>query len=753
MPAATIALALSGAVHAAAEMAADGTTVELPKLTVEEQRRAVSSPKFTVPLVDTPQTISVITSDIYEAQGAATLSDVLRNTPGITFAAGEGGSVASGDSFYLRGSDASNSIFVDGVRDTGLYSRDTYNIEQVEIAKGPAGADTGRGGSSGYVNLVSKTPHIGADAGGLVSYGDAANGDPQKRATVDINQPLATGSAIRIAALWQDSGVPGRDYVNNSSWGISPSLAFGLGTETQVILAATYDKIDNLPDSGLPVVGLPGATLPGSVPISFPQNNYYGLPGADFDRTDRTSLTARIAHDFSGTLRLVNQTKWIDTERDALTSYIQNGTTTPTVFPPATTPVNPATGSIPPSYVGLDPVNDLVTPRRIHTDTINKIISNQTNLAMQFATGSLYHSGSAGLELSREEQSAPTWQPVGGPTTSIANPDPNRAVSVAQIPYIAANNPYAKGHIDTAAIYAFDTIQLTPHWLFNASLRLERYTIDYDSLVAATSSVPAPAVAEVTAGDTLFSWKTGLVYKPTPDGSLYVALADSFTPPGSSFVLSAVAGNQNNPNLAPQESKNYEIGAKWEFLKHRLSTSLAFYRSDTSNFTSTDAVTGLFTQDISQSIQGIEVGVSGKLNKNWLIFGGFGYIDSKYEASGTTAAINDGADLRFTPRFSGNFWTTYALVRHVTVGLGFNYTDSVVRSTANGQAPTNTTITSIPDYWALNLMVAYEINKHLTLRLNLNNVTDEASYRLNNNGGRYYPGIPRSYLLTADWKF
>lgn len=751
MPAATLALALTGSLRA--EMAADDTTVEMPKLTVEEQRRAVSSPKFTVPLVDTPQTISVITSDVFNAQGATNLSDVLRNTPGITFAAGEGGNVAAGDSFFMRGFDASGSIFIDGVRDTGAYNRDTYNLEQVEIAKGPAGADTGRGGSSGYINLSTKTPSTKADTSGQVIYGGASDGEPVQRATLDVNQPLSAKTAVRVAALWQDSGVAGRNAITNSSLGVSPSLAFGLGTDTQLTLAATFDKIENVPDSGLPVVALPGVVLPGGVPVTVDQAHTYALPGQDYDHIDRTSLTARLAHDFSGSLRVVNQTKWINTDRDAVTSYFQNSSTTATTFAAATTPVNPATGTTPPAYVTYDPATAIITPRRLHTETANEILSNQTNLATQFETAGIYHSASAGLELSREEQTAPTWSPVGGPSTSLINPDYDRIASAAQTPYRAANNPYAKGRIDTAALYAFDTIQFSPRFQFNASARWESYEIDYESLAAATASVPAPAPAKIAARNDIFSWKTGLVFKPTAHGSLYVAVANTLTPPGSAFTLSAAAGNQNNPNVDPQESRNYEIGAKWEFLKGRLSTNLAFYRSENFNFTSTDAVTGLPTQDIGQIVQGVEFGVSGKLTKDWLVFGGLGYIDSEYEAAGTTSAANDGAGLRFTPRLSGNLWTTYAVARRLTLGGGLQYTDSVVRSTSNTVVPTATSITDVPDYWLINLMAAYAVNKHLSLRLNLNNVTDEFSYRLNNNGGRYYPGAPRAFLLTADWKF
>ena len=752
LPAATIALAMTGSLHAAPD--ADGATVELPKVEVQaQQNRTVSMPKFTVPLVDTPQTISVISSDIFNTQGATNLSDVLRNTPGITFAAGEGGSVASGDSFFMRGFDTSGNIFIDGVRDTGAYSRDTYNLEQVEIAKGPAGADTGRGGSSGYINLVTKTPTAAATRSAQLTYGGASHGDAQQRATLDINEPISKIAAVRVAAVWQDSGVPGREKVNNANWGLTPSLVFGLGTDTRLTFAATFDRIDNLPDSGLPVVALPGVILPGGVPVSVDQAKYHGLPAEDYDQVDRTSLTARLDHDFSGSLRLTNQTKWIDTDRDSLVSYFQSSNTVASTFAPATTPVNPATGTTPPSFFPYVPATGQVTPRRIHTETANEILSNQTNLATQFSTGRFNHSASAGLELSREEQTSPTWQPVGGPSTSLTNPDSTRLANPAQTPYLAANRPYATGLIDTAALYAFDTIQLNPRLLLNASLRWEAYHIDYESLAAATATVPTPVLAKLSVKDDFFSWRTGLVFKPAGEGSVYVAIANTFTPPGTSFALSATANNQNNPNLQPQESRNYEVGVKWEFLNQRLSTNLALYRSENLNTVSTDAITGLVTQDISQTSEGIELGLSGKLGKDWLIFGGIGYIDTRYNSTGTTASANDGAGLRFTPRLSGNLFATYAIAKRLTLGGGVQYTDSVVRSTANGVVPTAVTITSIPDYWVANLLAAYAVNGKLTLRLNINNVTDEFSYRLNNSGGRYYPGAPRTFLLTADWKF
>ena len=185
----------------------------------------VASPKFTQRLQDTPQTIQVITSDLFNQQGATTLTEALRNSPGVgTFYAGENGNTTTGDALFMRGFDTSSSLYVDGVRDLGSISRDVFNIEQVEVTKGPAGTDNGRSAPTGAINLVSKQANLQDATSASVSLGS----DQQRRATGDWNQSLGATSALRINAMWQDSDQPGRDHVQNKRWGLAPSLAFGL---------------------------------------------------------------------------------------------------------------------------------------------------------------------------------------------------------------------------------------------------------------------------------------------------------------------------------------------------------------------------------------------------------------------------------------------------------------------------------------------------------------------------------------------
>src|SRR5262245_38716460 len=293
--------------------------VEFPRLQqsvdVVGRSAVVESPKYVVPLRSIPQTIEVIPRAAMEQQAVTTLSDALRNVPGITLQAGEGGGASNtaGDMFNMRGFNASNSLFVDGVRDDGLVSRDVFNLEQVEVFMGPTGSDVGRGTAAGYVNMETKTPHLESAIGGAATVGSGV----QRRVTFDVSHrlPLRSSetwlgkSAVRLNALVQDSGVPGRDEVDLSSKGIAPSLALGIGTKTRVTAAAQILHQDNVPDYGVPGAAWDEPLTPATVlaPAPVAQSNYYGSPAFDYDRADQQTYTARVEHDASPRLTLRNQ--------------------------------------------------------------------------------------------------------------------------------------------------------------------------------------------------------------------------------------------------------------------------------------------------------------------------------------------------------------------------------------------------------------------------------------------------------------
>ncbi len=716
-----------GTAVAAAEDSGDSDDAAEPtrldQVVVEESiAKHLSSPKFSEPLRDTPQTVVVVPQVIIEQQGATNLSDVLRNTPGITFLAGEGGGASStaGDAFFMRGFDASNNIFVDGVRDSGAVFRDVFNLEQVEIAKGSAGADSGRGATSGYINLASKSPRSDEFQRAQVSYGSGE----LRRVTADINAPipdqLAEGAAYRLNLLYQEGGVAGRDWAEQNRWGVAPSLALGLGTKTTFDVGYQYVEQDNLPDYGLPTAAFPG--LKQAMPAGgVSQRNFYGLK-RDFEDVEQESATLRLSHAINDRVKLSNQSRWAETSRLAEITVV----TSPTAYNATT---------------------QEVARSRQRNDRDTSILSNQTLLSAEAITGSISHAISAGIDFTREKAVSTSWTGLGTvAATNIYNPDPDMPVAgYAPVP----NGASTDGRIDTAAVFAFDTVKVSPALQVTGGFRVEHYGIDYSS-TPATGSTTAPL--HVERDEDVVTWKAGIVYKPAANGSIYASVGTSSRPPGTNLTFSTNATNADNPLMDPQETTNRELGVKWDVARGRLSLTAALFQSENSNVPTTDTATGLVVQAVDQKVEGAEFGVSGQINDKWLVYGGLAFMDSEYSAPSSTAAgASNGAELQWTPDVSGNLWSTYRLPFGLTVGGGARYMSTVARQTT--QSP-SATAPEMPSYWVFDAMLEYDVNPFVGVRLNVNNIGDEVYSRsLNNNGGRYLPGAPRSFLITASLKF
>lgn len=249
-----------------------------------------ASQKFTAPLVDTPKSVQVIPQEVIRDQAASSLTDVLRNTPGITFGAGEGGNPL-GDRPFIRGYDAQGSTFVDGMRDIGATSREVFNLEQVEVIKGSDGAYGGRGGAGGSINLISKTAKLDNFSNASLGIGT----DNYYRGTVDGNWMLSDTSAFRLNGMYHKADVAGRDVVDNKRWGIAPTLSFGLGTPTRVTLGYYHLDTDDIPDGGIPYE-YPRGNLSG--PVDVDRDNFYGLT-SDYRKTTSDMVTLGVEHDFN----------------------------------------------------------------------------------------------------------------------------------------------------------------------------------------------------------------------------------------------------------------------------------------------------------------------------------------------------------------------------------------------------------------------------------------------------------------------
>ena len=442
-----------------AEKAGKLAEVEIKASSIEPEfiAKKASSPKQTQPLVNTPQTIVVVKKELFQQQAATSLAETLRNTPGITMLMGENGNTATGDSIFMRGFDTQGSIFVDGIRDLGSISRDTFNTEQVEIAKGPAGVDNGRGAASGYVNLSSKLATM-EDA---TSIGATLGSGKHKRTTFDSNQTLAIeNAALRVNLLWQDSGIPGRDQVENNRLGIATSLGLGLDTATRAYFNVFHVKQNSLQDGGVPTVGLPGyynaifdpakssafangGPLAGVIPAKADPTNFYG-DADDINDVTAQMFTVKVEHDFNAVWTIRNTSRFGESTQDMTLTAPFVG-----IFSTGSAAKNDL-------VVTRDPARWNIEVIRQGVDRENRILTNQTNLTGHLQIGSVKNDLTGGVEFIYESQLNNTVALATGtarPQINLYQPD-----TQALYPALRKNGQLTDGETMTSALYMHNTI-------------------------------------------------------------------------------------------------------------------------------------------------------------------------------------------------------------------------------------------------------------------------------------------------------
>lgn len=674
-----------------------------------------NSPKYTAPLLDTPKTIIVMPAQVIQETGSISLADALRTVPGITFGAGEGGN-PQGDRPFIRGFDAQGSTYVDGVRSVGGQSREVFAIEQIEVVKGGDSTMGGRGSAGGSLNLVSKMPHLGNSA--QLDLG--AGSSDYKRATLDVNYALSDVAAVRLNGMWYDADVAGRDVVKNNRWGVSPSIAFGLGTPTRASLNYYHLESDDIPDPGIPFAmtaaqaATAGARNIG--PANVPGNTFYGLANRDFRTTNVDEVLARAEHDLSDTLRVRNTLKFANVQQ----AYI--------VTQPDDSQGNAFNGRV---------------WRRANTRyaSVTSMID-QLDLTGTFNTGSIKHSFSIGAEGAWEQSKRGTFNNVstnvvaGSPAaarcgvaniaayncTTLLNPNPYDPWTNVQAGGTTAV-PITKSGItgiteaNTYSIYATDTITVIPELLINLGARYDWY----DTRAKASAT---PNWTSLSYKNQFFNGQAGVTFKPVPNGSIYVSFATSATPPGSLVGEgqegNAIAATTLN-DLRPEETKSYEIGTKWEFFDAALGLSLALFRTETDNARTTGS-TGLLEYVGTRKIEGMEVGFNGKPLPFWSVFGGYTYMDSKISNAGPGSASN-GQPFPNTPKHSFTGWSTFDIGERFQIGGGAIYNSRQYGS------PASATITrSIPGYWRFDGTASAKITDNVSLRVNVQNIFDKRYY-------------------------
>ncbi|MEE4080350.1 TonB-dependent receptor [Pseudomonas viridiflava] len=685
-----------------------------------------ASKKYTAPLRDTPKSVTVIPQQVIRDTGATTLTEALRTTPGITFGAGEGGNPAA-DRPIIRGFNAESDVFVDGMRDVAAQSREIFNIESVEVSKGPGSAFTGAGSTGGSLNLITKGAHLGNAYNGGYTFGS----DQTQRYTLDVNQQMTDTSAFRLNLMKHDANVAGRDNVETSRWGVAPSFAFGLGTDTRIKVDYYHLETDDMPDYGIPLTSTPGRSkYIVDKPASVDKSNFYGLTGRDYRKSSNDSGTVRIEHDLNDSVTLSNSFRM---SRSTLDYVVTN---------PDDSRGNVANGSVSRSA-------------KSRNSTSSGFV-NQTDLTSKFDTGFISHSLVTGVEFSYQDThnrpytitnangsaiastcSAALFR--SGDCTSLADPSPKDAWNGR----ISDSLAYTDTDTKTSAAYVFDTLTLNEQWSVNMGLRYDHYDTRSSGFATARGATPA-ANFDRQKTTQLWNYQLGVVYKPAPNGSIYAALSTSSNPSGETSGNGGLELAANNADLDPEKNRNYELGTKWDFFGDDLSLTAALFRTDKTNARITDPDNTTFqVLDGEQRVQGVEFTYAGNLTSRWKVYGGYTYMES--ELVKTTLAADEGNHMPNTPRNSFNLWSTYQLMPKLTVGGGATYVDSRFGNEANS--------VEVPSYWRYDAMATYALTKNVDLQLNVQNLTDKRYFDQVFQTHYAHVAAGRTALMSANFHF
>ena len=694
----------------------------------------LESPKATSPLLDTPQTITVVSQEQIRQQNLLTLRDALATIPGITFGAGEGGG-GYGDSINLRGYSANNDLTVDGVRDSAQYSRtDPFNLQQIEVYNGANSVFNGSGSVGGTINLVSKIPF----ARNATTVQAAVGTDNYYRAAVDSNWRVSDLIAVRLNAMYHENDVPGRDVESYKRWGVAPSITIGVDSDTSLTLAYIHQDDDNTPIYGVPFIL--GAVNNGPLP-GVDDSDYFGIVNLDKQETKVDRLTATFRHAFSDNVSIRNLTRWQRVHQYSQTSAPQgvfclaNGLQPIGANAAATVGIPcPAGQNTPGTYYPSG-------PRGLVRDQVNDLLHNQTDLTILSGTkGGMFNTLVIGASYSQEDYSIENAQLLRNPGGALPNPvlppislsNPN-TVWTGPVNYVRTGNSY--GDTRNWAIYAFDTLEISPMFEINAGIRYEnaRNIFHADTVTTpATGAVYTRGPNQIS-DENLFSYRAGAVFHPIENVSLYAAYGNAKTPTSAS--VRAGCGLPASPTAAdpcataPEKARNIEFGGKAELMDKKLLLTAAVFRNERTNYRipSNDPAQPASLQilDGRSRVDGFALGASGNVTPEWAIFANYTYLDGKVKQSvsdfclanpgstgcGNSAAIPDpqrGDRLFQTPKHSGSLFTTYVFPFGLQVGYGLTYQGKFTTHQRNlaQRAPL-----SVDDYLIHRAFVSYDFNK------------------------------------------
>jgi catecholate siderophore receptor len=652
---------------------------------------AIAAMRTETPLRDVPQSITSISRELIVDQSMRGMADAVNYVPGVGIAQGEG----HRDAPIFRGNTSTSDFFVDGLRDDTQYIRDLYNIERVEVIKGPNGMIFGRGGSGGVVNRVTRQAN-GTSPRELSLQGGSWN---ERRLTTDLGQAFSSRFSARLSAVYENSGSY-RAGVDLERFGVNPSIALRLGANTR--LTATYEFFhdDRTVDRGIP-------SYQGR-PIDVDDSTFFGNTHTNHAQATVHAASSMLEHRVGSRLTIRNNTRVANYDK-----FYQN--------------IVPGAVNATATAVTLTAYNN----RGQRTNVFN-----QTDVVWRRRTGRIAHTMLGGAEFGRQvsdnRRLTGFFSSISPTTTSIVVPVSNPATSVPVEFRASATDANNASVATIAAVYAQDQIELTPQVQAVVGLRYDQFSVDLDDHRTDT---------RLTSRDGLVSPRAALIYKPVEPVSVYAGYSRSHLPRAGEQLASLTLTTQA---LEPENFRNYEVGVKWDVLP-ALAFTTAVYRTQHGNVVVRDALDPNVSHLVDgDQIVGMELELSGRVSSRWMIQGGYALQDGEIKQS-QSATVLAGATLAQVPRHSFALWNKYDVSRVWGIGLG-------VISMGDRYVATDNTVV-LPAFARVDGAVYLTINSHLRAHVSFENALNERYYWSAHSNNNITPGTPRSVRVSIVTRF
>jgi catecholate siderophore receptor len=664
-------------------------------------RSVSSATKTNTPLLDIPQSITVLTKDFIKDQAFTSIGEATRYVPGVIYHQGE----SNRDDLVIRGQRSNADFYTNGIRDDVQYYRDFYNLQRLEVLKGPNAMIFGRGGGGGVVNRVLKE----ADGTTVREVTVGGNSYPGARVTADVGQAVNDNWAFRLNAMYENTQSY-RDFVNLERWGINPTVTFAPSDTTTVKLSYEHLHDRRTTDRGIPSQIRPGGAFP-RYPYDTSPSTFFGNPNLNYALADVDIGNAVIEHDFENGLTVRNSAQIANYDK-----FYQN------IYPG---------GGANAGAVNAAGTSSNLTAYNNETDRQNYF--NQTDFTYRIGTGPISHTVVFGAEGGVQKGLNFRQDGFFNGVSSTITVDPRNPVSYVPVTFrnipTGANNTY---NLNLAAAYVQDQIEITRYLELIGGVRFDHFDM---------TSRDRRSFVELNRVDDLASPRAGVVFKPLDNLSIYGSYSVSYLPSaGDQFsVLS--------PGLAiaaPEKFVNREVGLKYDIFP-RLQFTTAVYDLDRTNQRLPDPNNaGFFILSGATKTRGFEAALTGYVTDSWQVTGGYAYTDARI-VSATSAIILPGNRVGLVPYNTFSVWNKYQFTEQWAAGLGvINY--------SNFFASSDDTVL-IPEFTRVDAAIYFRLNQMWRAQLNIENLFDRKYYATADGNNNITPGSPRVFRLSATANF